>query len=143
MIETIAQLPSPQSAEGIGWLMVSLAALALAVNQIAGVIDRIRGPRAGATTISPNPLTVQAAVAFASKEEHENLAGEVAAIREDIQGGFERIEDKRSASIGNLHEKLEKSLAEMRKETAANIYGVHERINDVLAAVSRLEGRQK
>lgn len=52
---------------------------------------------------------------FASRESHEALVGRVDDIEEQIRAGFEHADEKRSKSIGNLHEKLENELKDVNQ----------------------------
>jgi len=78
---------------------------------------------------------------YATKAEHAELKGRVDKIADEIVRGFERVDQKRSVSIAGLHDDLEKSIGGLRVEVKDDIRGVHERINVVLAAVSKLEGK--
>lgn len=100
----------------------------------------LRGAPSG-IAIAGQPLTVQLAADYATKDEHTELKTRVDEMGAEIRDGFQHIESKRSQSIGNLHEKLEKSIAALRLEMKSDIAGVHELQRDVLGAVRELKGR--
>jgi uncharacterized protein YdhG (YjbR/CyaY superfamily) len=100
----------------------------------------------------PNPLTVKPHVDFTPLQVHEAMHGglraEVAEIRTRIDANFKELRDERSRSTGNLHERIEsmdgraaERTEELRKEIKEDIRGVHNRMNDILSAVSNLQGR--
>ncbi len=77
---------------------------------------------------------------YATKAEHALLAGRVDRMSGEIAQGFERLDHKRSASIAGLHQKLETSTTDIRREIKTDLGHVHDRINTVLQRVSELKG---
>src|ERR1700735_1350409 len=114
-------MPSPLSYEAIGWLVVGLASLCVAVNQIDDFFER-RKPRAGFPPVeqlenSQNALT----------ERVENLEDALTDLRHEMKE--DREAQARSASIraAGLYKKIDEVRAELstnletvRQELAAN-----------------------
>ena len=86
-------LPDPTSASSIGWLMVAVAALAATINQILKLTDRFKA--------NPPTHTV-----FATKADHGELKERVNLVETRVDENFKLLDQKRSVSIGNLHEAL-------------------------------------
>ncbi|MDD2763475.1 MAG: hypothetical protein PHE83_05815 [Opitutaceae bacterium] len=87
---------------------------------------------------------------FATVESVQKLDGDLSRIRGEVHAGFKDLREERSRSTGNLHEKIEEfdrknetRIAELRCELKDDIRGVHDRVNEVLHAVGRLEGRHE
>lgn len=120
-----------------------LANVFYATGFIAAVVVLWRHLRGApsATEIAGQPLTVQLAADYATKDEHTELKLRVDEMGGEIREGFRHLESKRSISIAGVHEKLEKSIAALRMEIKSDIAGVHELQRDVLGAVRELKGR--
>lgn len=122
MLPLFAQtLPDPQSPAAIGWLLMALGGLFLALNQGADFIARFRKKEPGSVEISGQPLEMRPSPEYARREE---LAAVVA--RQD------RLEVK--------FEQVAKDLADAGEDRVRRI---HARTDIILAAVSRVEGELK
>ena len=134
-------MPAQISAESIGsWLQVAFwlfGGTAAIVGAVVGLKKLSEKPQAG----TPQPFVVQGSVRFATMEEHEKLEARVDGIGELIRSGFERLDHKRSQSVAGLHDDLEGSITDLRKEVKEDITGVHNRINDIAQAIARIEGK--
>lgn len=126
-------LPDPNHYGSIGWVVVILAALAFGANSVLDLVGRLRGDNDKATQIEPNPLPVQKIWPSATIIELKDAIG-----RTDL-----RI-DRHEKEIHELREiirreipEMERRLAEAGEERAVKLHG---RINDVLTAVSKIEG---
>jgi hypothetical protein len=109
---TLAEIASPSSLELGGWL-VCLAAVAFGANEVMKMIDRFAGKR---HEIAPQPLVVQSAMEYATKEELRQLRESIAEHRRDSDEGRRKIYDK---------------MESIRLEVKEDIEGVHERINAI------------
>jgi len=106
----LAQLPPPDSAQSIGWLALALAALIAGVNQVLKFTDRFRQHPPLHTT-------------YATKAEHAELKARVEEIGKDIKAGFEKLDQKRSNSVGNVHELVREqaeSIAALKADSATH-----------------------
>lgn len=121
LLSILAELPDPQSPAAIGWLLMALGGLFLALNQGADFIARFRKKDAAGTEILGQPLEVRPSPEYARREE---LAAVV--LRQD------RLEQK--------FEKVAKDLADAGEDRVRRI---HARTDVILAAVSRVEGELK
>ncbi len=146
MFHLLASLPPPESAASLGWLMISGASLALAVNQIWSVVDRFK---------SDPPLHLH----YATKKEMQEVHGRIkrereeinrdlaelklsnAAAREEVRDLFEKLDEKRTTSIGGLHQAVDDASRELRNELKNDMSGVQNKLGELLIAVGRLQGR--
>lgn len=127
---------SPPSPEAIGILVLGLVFLT------RWLWDYNRSRREDAAQHEPRstpPLHEK----FATKAELAALSERVDSLSGEIKHGFERLDEKRSVSIAGLHKRLETAVTEIRSEVRSDIVGVHERVNEVLKAVSKIEGKVK
>lgn len=125
----LAELPDPQSASGIGWIVLSLAALAVALNQISDLLGRWVGKKeAQPTELAGQPIEVRGSPEYARREE---LAAVVA--RQD------RLEAKLDAAI----ERLAESGEDRARRLHARLDAVLAAVGQSNAAVSRIEGEIK
>ena len=113
-------LPPPNSFEAIGWLVVGLAALCVAINQIDDFFER-RKPRAG---FPPVEQLDDSQKALARRV--EKLEDELAAVRREMKE--DRESQSRSASIraAGLYKKID----EVRAELSANIETVRQELTE-------------
>lgn len=101
-------MPLPGSYEAIGWLVVGLASLCVAVNQIDDFFER-RKPRAG----------------FPPVEQLEN-AHIILVQRVD------RLED----ALGELRREMKQDRAAQAQAASERVRGIHQRIDDVRAELA-------
>lgn len=78
---------------------------------------------------------------FVTREEFQALAERVDGIAAEVHEGFRALDHKRSVSVANLHAAITQLGNAVRSEIKADTKGVHDRVNEVLSAVSKLEGR--
>ncbi len=97
--------------------------------------------------VIPNPLVTKEHVDYTPIKEHLALKEEVGAMSRKIDHGFSELRAERSRSTGNLHERIEEMdeksemrSTDLRKEIKADFKGVHDRTNEILKAVSELNG---
>jgi hypothetical protein len=126
-------LPDPNSFASIGWVVVILAALAFGGNSVLDLVGRLRGDNDKATQIEPNPLPVQKIWPSATIIELKDAIG-----RTDL-----RL-DRHDAEIREIREILRKEIPEIERRLSEageeRAVKLHARINDVLAAISKIEG---
>lgn len=106
-------MPDPTSFQGIGWLIVGLASLLVMLNQGLKLSDRFK----------PKDFVPPLHAQFAERAE------------------FERYVQHNSEEHAALHSRIGGAERGLRQEIKTDIQAIHERINDVLKAVSRMEGK--
>jgi hypothetical protein len=113
-------LPPPNSYEAIGWLIVGLASLCVAINQIDDFFER-KKPRAGFPPVEQLENSQQALA-----HRVEKLENEIAAIRREMKD--DRESQTRSASIraAGLYKKID----DVRAELSANIETVRQELTE-------------
>ncbi len=132
-----AESAGPTSAQAIGWTILSLAGVAVAVERIQALIRRTANGEDG-VAVKPNPLVVAAAAQFVPMDEHrrveEQVSRRIAAIElqvAEIRGEFARVRSE-------VHT-VEINLMQAGEERASKL---HERINLVLERVAELQGQE-
>lgn len=99
----------------------------------------------------PQPLVVELQKDFTPLERTEELEREVREGFDKMGKQISSVDGERRASVGRAHAKTEALIKDLRDELRddnntfraemrEDIKGVHNRVNDVLGAVSRLEG---
>ena len=146
----IAQLPDPNHFGSIGWLIVCLAAVSVAINSVWKLADRVKG-RAQQREIQ-QPFIVEAAAQFARKEDFMAHASHVehrldeqdhdrqalrAAIERD-RAAWEQSARVRSAGIyakiDEVRKELDTAHTALRTEITRNF-------QDTERALGRIEGK--
>jgi hypothetical protein len=106
---------------------------------VTAVLAHFRGKAQGAreaVDIKPQPLKV--------KEEKEPTWAEVAGIERRVsclEEHFERMREEQTAMERRITESAEKRTTRLLASQADSSGKIHRRIDDILAAVSRLEGK--
>ena len=130
------------------WLLAAMMLVAGSVLWIANQARQVFASPGGATQIEPNPLEVRKATELATSEDHERLE----ACLGELDGKIEKYDGERRASVSRCYTEMEQRTDELRKSMKEDIgnlrheikedtYGIHERINDVLVAVSKVQGK--
>lgn len=141
-----ADIPAITGHEILTWLGV-LAFLMLLANQALGLFDRVLD-RKRQIGISGQPIKVQPAKDFAladdCQQRHDTLDNALAELRK------QRAEDVRDNAVSrkSIYEQIgavrsEMALMERRLSVDDELrtQKVHDRVNEVLSAVSRLDGK--
>lgn len=129
-------LPDPGSAHSIGWVLLTLGALAAGMIGFDRLIRRSMGISDQQRTIGGQPIKVQSAPPFVTRDELDRT-------RESITDRVARVE----SSLSSVSSELTVLRSQLHAtETRINSAGedraakIHERINDVLEAVSEVRG---
>lgn len=152
LTESTSKLPDPAAPSSVGWILLGLAALAVALNQVGDFIGRFRKAEPSETTLAGQPLEVKPVTEYVHRRDHEavvadleKLTTDVAfwkeSVRQEIAAGFTRLEDKRSASVLHLHERVERAVKELRTEVNNTLTAYQARTDKTLEAVSALAGK--
>lgn len=99
------RMPMAGGPESIGWVLVTLAALATAVNQTTGFVRRMGG-KAEVTTLAPNPLVVESAEQYAPAEEVTTLKHDIEQLRNQVRSQEESLRREVRTDVGELHDKI-------------------------------------
>ena len=111
---------APDSFQGIGWLVVGLAALCVAINQIDDFFER-RKPRVGFPPVEQLENSQQALA-----RRVEKIEAEIADVRREMRE--DRESQARSASVRSAG--LYRKIDEVRAELSANIETVRQELAD-------------
>jgi len=141
MPSLFADLPSPSFEQFGIWCACALIILDIALRLRSDRRESFAERNGAKAHIAPQPLIVQAAEKFATKEEVEELRARVDNIAAKISDGFDALDRKRSTSIAGLHQAIEGKTDALRREVKSDFIGVHERVNMILARVSEIAGR--
>lgn len=114
-------MPVAGSVESMGWLLVTIAALATAVNQTAGLIRRVAG-KTEVTTLSANPLVVEPAEQYAPAEEVATLKMHLEQIRAQIKSQEENLRKEVRTDVSELHEKINAIAVQVASCTASQTF---------------------
>jgi hypothetical protein len=134
LAQTSAALPEPGSAASIGWLVLTLAGLALAANQLLGVRDRLRAKQAQPVDVVKQPLTVK------PHEEYTPLAVH-RAFAERVEERFEEQARASSAGREKIYNLIRDEMRAVRADAKQENTGIHNRITELVGAVRELKGR--
>ncbi len=123
---SLAQLPSPESPQAIGWVMIIISSLMLSVNQGLGIVQYFRDPQ-----------KVQ------RMEDMERIRGESKARKEDSDRRIDAIEERVAgfATTAQLRE-LREDVHNRLKEMSAYLHETHHGITGELKALY-LAGEQR
>jgi hypothetical protein len=117
-------LPDPNSFAAVGWLLLTLASLAVAVVQVLKLVDRARGK-------APNPPNEQLESGRRELERRvTNVEVEVCKLRTDL--GHER--EFQEASARSRSDKIYAKIDELRVEMT-------NQFKDTERALGRIEGK--
>ena len=111
---------APDSFQGIGWLVVGLAALCVAINQVDDFFER-RKPRVGFPPVEQLENSQQALA-----RRVEKIEAEIADVRREMRE--DRESQARSASVRSAG--LYRKIDEVRAELSANIETVRQELAD-------------
>jgi len=111
---------NPSSYEGIGWLVVALSALCVAINQIDDFFER-RKPREGFPPVeqlenSQNALSARV----------DRLEAEMGELRREMKEDREALNESGSARAAEMYRKID----EVRSELSANLERVRQELSE-------------
>ncbi|GEM_PF-6341368 len=115
----LADLPSPESPQAVGWVMIIVSSLVLSVNQGLGILQFLRDPLKAQRT-----------------EDLERISGESMARKKDSDKRIDAIEERvcdfaTTAQLGELKEDVHNRL----KEMSAYLHETHHGISGELKAL--------
>jgi chromosome segregation ATPase len=113
-------MPPPTSYEAIGWLVVGLASLCVAINQIDDFFER-RKPRAGFPPVEQLENSQQALT-----ERVENLEDALTDLRHEMKEDREAQAKSASIRAAGLYKKID----EVRAELSANLETVRQELTE-------------
>jgi predicted nucleic acid-binding Zn-ribbon protein len=110
----------PTSFEGIGWLVVALSALCVAINQIDDFFER-RKPREGFPPVeqlenSQNALSARV----------DRLEAEMGELRREMKEDREALNESGSARAAEMYRKID----QVRSELSANLERVRQELSE-------------
>lgn len=145
-------MPDPTHFSSIGWLLLCLAALAGALNQGLGLMDRFRDkPAAG-------EVQRETAAGYVSKQECARTMADLNArltqldqwrvtdakdganSRRSIYDELKTVERKSAESVTALQREMGEMERRLNRADEERTLAVHARLNEILAEVSELRG---
>lgn len=135
-----ALLAQVQPADFGGWVANAFYVVGL-VTALVVLWQRLRPQPPRQTTIEGQPVVVRPDAEYAPLYLHRELATRVDGLAGEIRESFDRLDAKRSRDVGGLHKDLEAGLNGVRKDIKDDVAGIHRRVDDVLRAVSKVQGR--
>ena len=117
----LAELPAPDSAQALGWIVLAAAALAVAVNQVREFVRGFRRPEPAGTEIVGQPLEVRGAPEYVRREEFAQLANRVI----------------------HLEAKFDQAVATLGEQGEDRARRLHARMDTILEAVAEVRGELK
>lgn len=115
----LAELPDPTSAQSVGWLLLSMAALVVAAERGFKFIAMFKE--------NPPPAETYTTIKEC-KVLHAALDARLAQTESEMQRGFKELKD---------------SLRDMSAASEDRVSHLHTRINETLASICRIEGGLK
>lgn len=123
-----AQIPDVEAPAFLAWLACGALALFLLNQALTFWKEHMREkPIPGET--------------YATKTEHGELKGRVAAVEDRTEQNFRELDRKRSVSIAGLHDDLRDKTDSLRTEMKADNERLNMRITEILSAVGEIKGR--
>jgi hypothetical protein len=122
------------------WLE-SLFFLAGGVYILLAIRKQMRPSEKSSVTITDQPVRFQHQEEFAPLNDHRVLAERVERLEGDIHRGFAEADKRRSSSIAGLHQRIENSTGDLRKEIKADNGALNNRITEILRELGELKGR--
>lgn len=117
-----------------GWIQVAMY-LILSAGGIVGLLVGVKALRGGSPV--PQPMVVKGAEQFATAEELRQAHGRIGRERDEINKEFIRLANQLAATDA----RMDAAINGMRKEAKEDMKGMHSRFDQLLSAVSKLEGR--
>ena len=111
---------NPNSYEGLGWLVVALSALCVAINQIDDFFER-RKPREGFPPVEQLENSHNALSARVDK-----LEAEMNELRREMKQDREALNESGSARAAEIYRKID----EVRSELSANLERVRQELSE-------------
>ncbi len=115
----LAELPAPDSAAGIGWLLLGLAALAVAVNSILSIVDRLKKKEASGTEIVGQPLEVRPSPEYVRREEFTQLSARVIHLEAKFDEAVQTLSEHGEDRARRLHARIDMVLAAVGQTNSA------------------------
>ena len=137
----LQNLPDPNNFASIGWLLIGLAALCFAANQILKFTDRFKDkpPASDVRAELVDKLTAKElfhAHVAQNLREHENIFSKI--------GGVERGSQAKIESMSREWRLvMDSKFSEMIAATDQGREKLHDRINEILSEVSELRGEMR
>jgi hypothetical protein len=98
-----ADLPAADSPQAIGWVVIILSGFVVTAYYVVCLFKELFGHNKK-TELGGQPIEVRGSVKFATVEQMDDLKDQLSAMGLKVDEGFQRLDGKRSQSIGNLHE---------------------------------------
>ena len=118
-------MPDPSNFAAVGWLIVALASLIGAINQIDAFVKR-RSGKEDQRQVGPQPFVIKTQDEYVTRRAFETHIAQMARERDQLHarlGGMERgLREEMKADIEKLHEKVNATnlgVARVETETRA------------------------
>jgi hypothetical protein len=112
-------MPDPASAPSVGWLLLTVAALAVAINQVSDLIAKFRKKEPAGTEILDQPLEVRPSPEYARREELNAVASRVSHLEAKFDEAVQTLSEQGEDRARRLHARMDtilEAVAEVRGE---------------------------
>lgn len=112
-------LPEPASAPAVGWLLLTVAAGAVAINQVSDLIAKFRKKEPAGTEILGQPLEVRPSPEYARREELNAVASRVSHLEAKFDEAVQTLSEQGEDRARRLHARMDtilEAVAEVRGE---------------------------
>jgi hypothetical protein len=111
-------MPDPNHFSSVGWIILSLAALAMAFNQIDDFVKRRQG-KDGDRMVGPQPFEIKAATEYLHKHEFVEHAKHNTNTHNAMFSALRASEEKQAVNLKNDLAAIRSEVTEMGKQVAA------------------------
>jgi len=108
----------------VGWLLLGLAAIAVAVNQIGDLIAKFRRKESQTTELAGQPIEVRGAPDYVRREELDALCRRVARMESKFDEGMVKISEQGEERARRIHARID-ALPERVIELLATTQKLH------------------
>lgn len=112
-------MPEPASAPAVGWLLLTVAAACVAVNQVSDLVAKFRKKEATGTEIIGQPLEVRPSPEYVRREEFASLLNRVAHMEAKFDAAITTLGEQGEDRARRLHARMDtilEAVAEVRGE---------------------------
>lgn len=137
VIGIMGAMVDPASFQAIGWIVVSLAALAMGVNAILKLFDRFREKPVPAETYMPR--TECRIIHEALAKRLDKYEADQALTRAEFTKQLERMQDDFKASMAKMDERAEERIASVHNRLNALGETINGRLGEVRGQLDRMK----
>lgn len=133
MLHLLAELPAPDK-EFVWQLILSAGVIISMLGNIYAVFGRKK-------IETQQPLIIEMQKEFVPLKKHEDLEHEVRSNFREVNDKIAKVDEDRRDSVNRCYKNTEKLVSDMRAEQRDDVCGINKRMDELLKAVSRMEGK--